>query len=30
VTLPGAGHLFPQSHPEETRAILEQWLAGIA
>ena len=30
VTMPGAGHLFPQSHPAETRAILEQWLAGLA
>lgn len=30
VTMPGAGHLFPQSHPVETRAILEQWLAGLA
>jgi pimeloyl-ACP methyl ester carboxylesterase len=29
VTMPGAGHLFPQSHPAETRAILEQWLAGL-
>ena len=30
VTMPGAGHLFPQSHPAETRAILEQWLAGVS
>ena len=30
VTTPDAGHLFPQSHPAETRAILERWLAGIA
>ena len=29
VTMPGSGHLFPQSHPAETRAILEQWLAGL-
>jgi len=29
VTIPGGGHLFPQSHPDETRAILEQWLAGL-
>jgi pimeloyl-ACP methyl ester carboxylesterase len=29
VTLSGAGHLFPQSHPSETRAILEQWLASL-
>lgn len=27
--VPGAGHLFPQSHPSETRAILEGWLAGL-
>jgi pimeloyl-ACP methyl ester carboxylesterase len=24
-----AGHLFPQSHPDETRALLVQWLASI-
>lgn len=28
ISVPG-GHLFPQSHPAETRAILEQWLAGL-
>jgi pimeloyl-ACP methyl ester carboxylesterase len=28
-TIPGAGHLFPQSHPEVTRAVLESWLASI-
>jgi pimeloyl-ACP methyl ester carboxylesterase len=28
-TIPGAGHLFPQSHPEATRAVLEPWLASI-
>ena len=29
ISVPGCGHLFPQSHPAETRAILEQWLAGL-
>jgi len=29
LTVAGGGHLFPQSHPEETRAILERWLAGL-
>jgi pimeloyl-ACP methyl ester carboxylesterase len=28
-TIPGAGHLFPQSHPAETRAVIEPWLASI-
>ena len=28
-TVAGAGHLFPQSHPRETRALLEPWLASI-
>lgn len=28
-TVAGAGHLFPQSHPRETRAVLEPWLASI-
>jgi pimeloyl-ACP methyl ester carboxylesterase len=30
ISVPGSGHLFPQSHPAETRAILEPWLAGLA
>ena len=28
-TVTGAGHLFPQSHPEATRAVVEPWLASI-
>jgi len=27
VTLPGYGHLFPQAAPDQTRTIIEQWLA---
>lgn len=28
-TIPGAGHLFPHSHPDATRAVVEPWLASI-
>jgi pimeloyl-ACP methyl ester carboxylesterase len=28
-TIAGAGHLFPHSHPEATRAVVEPWLASI-
>ena len=29
VSLPACGHLFPLSHPEETRAALSGWLAEL-
>jgi pimeloyl-ACP methyl ester carboxylesterase len=29
VTIAGAGHLFPQSRPQATLAILEQWLGQL-
>lgn len=29
LSVPGGGHLFPLSHPGETRELLEQWLAGL-
>jgi len=28
-TIAGHGHLFPMSAPSETRAVLEDWLAGL-
>ena len=28
-TLPGGGHLFPNSHPEATTQVLAGWLAGL-
>jgi pimeloyl-ACP methyl ester carboxylesterase len=30
VDIPGHGHLFPQSAPDETRRVIEQWLAAQA
>jgi pimeloyl-ACP methyl ester carboxylesterase len=27
--IPGHGHLFPQTAPDETRAVIEAWLAGV-
>lgn len=30
VTIPGRGHLFPQSAPAETGRILTSWLSGLA
>lgn len=30
ITIPGRGHLFPQSAPEETGSILRAWLNGLA
>ncbi len=29
LSLPGAGHLFPQSHPDRLRPVLEDWIARV-
>jgi pimeloyl-ACP methyl ester carboxylesterase len=30
LTIPGAGHLFPQARPEQTAAVIAQWLDDLS